>query len=68
MSDDQNSQKQTTEPQDGERWLISIAWWWDDVKATYRDGQWIPDGYEHDPMRHFPPKYVSQIERLDNQP
>jgi hypothetical protein len=48
---------------DGQRYLIAIPWWRDDIWATFRNGKFVPDGLEDEPDRHFPPHLVTVIEQ-----
>lgn len=46
-------------PKENGRYLIAVAWWQDDVKATYKNGKFVPDGFENDLQRHFDSEYVT---------
>lgn len=46
------------EPIEGCEYIIAPAFWPDDVRARFVDGKFIPEGYEDDPSRHFPPSLV----------
>jgi hypothetical protein len=51
-------------PKENGRYLVAIAWWKDDVMATYRNGKFIPDGYENDHRMRFTLDHLVILEEL----
>jgi hypothetical protein len=52
-------------PIEGHTYEVEIAFWDEDTIATYRDGLFIPRGFEHDKSRHFEPSCVRVIKEAD---
>jgi hypothetical protein len=50
-------------PIEGNRYLVGLMWWDDEVMATFRDGWFIIDGYED---RRYPPSMVEILEETQD--